>query len=376
MRDKSITWVIDHLGYGGTQRVLNFLVAYFAKRGYSQRIICLNKVIDKRSNHELDKLGVRVLFVGRWRLLVGFGMPLIFYWLVRKKSEYLFSFLFFSDVISLPLAKLARVPNRISAVRANNLNYSVWQQWLLRKSIRSATSVTCNSKLLTTYIEQYLEIPGEDVVVLPNPVEIKPLPTKGRKGQLRGEFQISERASLIGSCGRISHQKGYDCLLDAMKILDDLDIHLVVFGEGKERKQLARKAASLGIANRVNFPGHREDVEELLSSVDLYVQTSRFEGMPNSLIEAMAYECVVIGSNIDGISELLGSEQRGWLVPPDQPTVLANTIRKALENKEESREKAELARIFVKTHYEKDKACAIWESFMTNQNRKMTNPIY
>ena len=99
---------------------------------------------------------------------------------------------------------------------------------------------------------------------------------------------------------------------------------------GPQKKALERVAEELDLGDQVHFLGERQDILEILSHISIYVQASSFEGMANSLIEAIAAGCLVLVSVIDENLELVGKGERGWILEPKNPASLANVLAEAL----------------------------------------------
>ena len=104
----------------------------------------------------------------------------------------------------------------------------------------------------------------------------------------------------------------------------------VLLGDGPEQSALEAQASALGVRNRVVFLGYRQDVPDLLACADLLVLPSLFEGLPLSILEAMAAGKPVIATDVGGTSEVIEPEQTGLLVPPANPGALAGAIRRVL----------------------------------------------
>ena len=106
-----------------------------------------------------------------------------------------------------------------------------------------------------------------------------------------------------------------DVLLRALPLISEHDIHLLIFGSGEEEVKLRELATELHLEARVRFGGYRRDIPSLLGSLDLYVHPSRFEGMPNALLEAMAAaqradSCQGDGNAVSGSKPILLSRDR------------------------------------------------------------------
>ena len=134
--------------------------------------------------------------------------------------------------------------------------------------------------------------------------------------------------------GRLCPQKGFDVLLEAFaSVAADLpSARLVVLGKGSDREGLLRQAAALGIADRVDFPGWLPNPYALLSRATVFVMSSRYEGFPNALLEAMACGVPAVATDCpSGPSEILEGEV-GILVPIDDAKGISGALRKILQD--------------------------------------------
>jgi glycosyltransferase involved in cell wall biosynthesis len=148
--------------------------------------------------------------------------------------------------------------------------------------------------------------------------------------------------AVVGNVARLVEQKGHRDLLAALARVPDA--RLVLVGEGPLRPELERLAASLGIGERVEFLGHRDDVPELLAGFDVFAFPSLFEGLCLAVIEAQAAGVPVVATPVGGIRETVIDGQTGLLVPPHDPAALAAGIARLLADPEEARRLARAAR--------------------------------
>ena len=175
----------------------------------------------------------------------------------------------------------------------------------------------------------------------PDQVEVVPL------GLDLGRFRLGRGASapalhaslgltpgtpLLGSVGRLVPIKDHPTLFRAVAQLgaDGEAAHLVVVGDGEDRPALARLAQALGVSARVHFLGWRADLETILNELDVVICSSRNEGTPVALIEAMAAGVAVLSTEVGGVADLVTHGETGWLVPPGDPSAMAGAIRHLL----------------------------------------------
>jgi glycosyltransferase involved in cell wall biosynthesis len=174
----------------------------------------------------------------------------------------------------------------------------------------------------------------------PDQVEVVPLGLDlGRFRQrpptapvLRASLCIAPGAPLLGSVGRLVPIKDLPTLFRAMATLEEngQPAHLVIVGDGEDRTALTRLAGELGLSTRVHFLGWRSDLETILNELDVVVCSSRNEGTPVALIEAMAAGVPVLSTEVGGVADLVTHGETGWLVPPGDPAAMADGIRRLL----------------------------------------------
>lgn len=140
---------------------------------------------------------------------------------------------------------------------------------------------------------------------------------------------------VVGSVGRLADQKGYDVLLDATPALLESDpgIRILIVGDGPRRGALEDRITRLGIGHAVRLAGYRADVVTALAAMDVFVLPSRHEGFGIVAIEAMAMNVPVVATRVIGTVDSVG-EQRGVLVPPEDPPALASAILRVLSDRE------------------------------------------
>jgi glycosyltransferase involved in cell wall biosynthesis len=154
--------------------------------------------------------------------------------------------------------------------------------------------------------------------------------------ELKGAAGVAERPSccrrVVLACGRLSRQKGFDILLEAIARLPPaLGAHLWILGRGELRSTLHRRALRLGIADRLHFLGFQRDVWAYYRAADVFALSSRWEGFANVLVEALAVGLPVVAADCDfGPREVLEDGRWGLLVPPENAEALAGSIEEVL----------------------------------------------
>ena len=133
---------------------------------------------------------------------------------------------------------------------------------------------------------------------------------------------------MLVSVGRLRPPKDFTTLVQAVAALDPASARLRIAGDGPDRNALAAEVTRLGLDGSVELLGTRGDVDELLADADLFVLSSDSEGLPMSVLEAMAAGLPVVASAVGGVPELVRDGETGTLVPPRDSAALAAAIRR------------------------------------------------
>jgi starch synthase (maltosyl-transferring) len=168
------------------------------------------------------------------------------------------------------------------------------------------------------------------LIVIPNGID--PEPFDRASAVPRAAIGIPDTAHLALAVGRLDPQKGLSDLLAAAErvIPEAPDWHLALAGDGPCRTWLLEQIATRPVlAGHVHWLGARDDVPGLLKTANLLVLASRWEGMPNVVLEAMAARRAVVATAVEGTEELVLARQTGWLVPPRDSDSLAHALLEA-----------------------------------------------
>ena len=176
------------------------------------------------------------------------------------------------------------------------------------------------------------------------------------RSEARLALGLSDAGLVVGWVGRLSHEKGPDVLIDALGMVDSLFITAFV-GEGPELPALQRCVARHDLAARVHWTGAIDDVARFFRAFDVLVASSRTEGTPIVLLEAMAAGIPVVAAAVGGVPDML-SEQEARLVPTESPRLLAVAIEQALRRDPDTESRIDAAKTRLHTQF----AIAPWLS--------------
>lgn len=155
----------------------------------------------------------------------------------------------------------------------------------------------------------------------------------------------------LGWIGRLSAEKGPDVMVEALRHLIDLPLTLSFIGDGPDRAALMQQADRLGIADRVIFHGRIADAATLLRAFDAVALSSRTEGTPMVILEAMAADVPIVAPRVGGIPDVLSADE-AMLVAPEDPAALADAIRRTLADPVASTNRVARAHARVSTEFD------------------------
>lgn len=221
-----------------------------------------------------------------------------------------------------------------------------WKTYLPEAAFTAFTDrVICVSRAVRDHLARFLPMFKDRLVVIPNglAIDVFGRPTGAPRG-----FHAPPR---IVGVGRLEPVKGFDVLIRALGELEraGVEFRARLVGDGSERARLEALVASLGIGGRVEFLGHRHDVSAILAEADLYVAPSHREGLSNAVLEAMGAALPIVATRVGGNPELL--EPIGVLVPPADPSAMAEALRRTLADPIAARARGDAARVEIERSY-------------------------
>jgi len=207
-------------------------------------------------------------------------------------------------------------------------------EWLDTLSFKFIDAVILVSNAMK-YHPRLKSLNGNNIHVIPNGIPIpdnhapSQLPNfSSSKGFDKKIIDFCQNAYTIGSIGRLSTEKGYKYLIEALSLLvkKGIDACLVIIGEGYERGLLEELVAQLGLKDRILLPGYRDNAQYYIPFFKVFLISSLTEGLPITLLEAMQAKVSIVATKVGGIPEVLHNGQGGLLVEPCNSKSLAEAI--------------------------------------------------
>lgn len=194
-----------------------------------------------------------------------------------------------------------------------------------------------------------LGIAADRVALIPNgwAPHTPPLP----RAEARAALGLPGAGVALGWVGRLSPEKGADVFLAALARLARVEVRAAIVGEGRQRAALEQESARLGLADRVRWLGLVPGAGRFLAAFDAFVLSSRTEGTPIALFEAMAAGIPIIATGVGGVPDVLASGTEALLVPPEDPGALAGAIAATLDAPDLAAARAERARARLTRDY-------------------------
>ncbi len=358
-----LLYVVGNFVAGGAERHLLEMWRRLDRERFDVRIACFRR--EGQFLADVDRLGLPVvdLRVGR-RIYDPSGLAAFarLAGLVRAfRPHVIHGYLFGPNLFAVLAGRLAGVPVVAVAKRNVDAFESPRQVALQKLAHRWATHVTAVSDAVAETVVR-LGVPRDRITVIPNGIDAARF--DGRTAD-RAVLGVNGTSPVIGSIGALAARKDYATLLRALGALRRRGVEFVavLVGDGPERAALEAQASEPALAGRVRFLGERADVDRLLPAMDVFVLSSREEGIPNALLEAMAAARPSVVTDVGGNREVLRDGETGWIVPPGAPDALATTLAEVLTHPDEARRRGDSARRDTLAHRSIDAMVRRHESF-------------
>jgi glycosyltransferase involved in cell wall biosynthesis len=196
-------------------------------------------------------------------------------------------------------------------------------EWMQRRSLRRFDAVVAVSRKMATELAA-AGVPDRTLRVIPNAWSSDAPVLEATSA--RAQLGVPDNSFSVGWVGRISPEKGLDVLVDALPSLADLPLTVTVVGDGPERAPVERRAIAHGVARHISWTGAISGAARFLRAFDVLVLSSRTEGTPMILLEAMHADVPVIATAVGGVPDVV-SPSEALLVPSNDPAALSAAIR-------------------------------------------------
>lgn len=312
--------VVDSLDGGGAERYVVDLAAALRERGHSPLIACAAGGVHAET---AARAGVPVLplldAVVKRRLSPRFARALRRV-VVERRPDLVHAHIY----ASASAAALATAGLRVPLVVTEHTE-APWRgrgaRLASRLTYRRADRLVAVSSAIERLLREGYRVPPERVTAIPTAIAPRP-------GATTPWPPLPAGRPLVGRVSRLAPEKGVDVFLHAAARLAPLhpEARFLVVGDGPCRAELEALAATLGLGERVHFLGFRPDARAVIADLDVLAVTSRSDGAPLVVLEAMAAAVPVVASAVGGLVDQVAHGRTGLLVPPDEPGALAEAL--------------------------------------------------
>jgi len=370
----SILFIGSQMAVGGAQRVLLDQATWFHIHGYKVAALFfydkenLYERWQKRVDFPIHVLRMYKEGTGKIEITPDlFGIIWSLWRLLRReKFDVVEAFTHDSNILALPLARLAGVKVRIATHHGVIDNFPHWREklhaWLLNHGVAQSL-VAVSSRIRQQAILEGIH--ADRITVIKN--GIVPLSLEAiNRSEFRKEAGLKDNDLFLVSVGRLVYQKAHEVLIQAMpSILKEYpNVRLGICGDGVLRSQLESQILKLGISDSVKLLGKKDNVTGFLAVADIFVLPSRWEGLPIALLEAMSAGLPVVATRVEGVDEVVKDGEHGFLVSVEDVNELANAILQLLENTELRLRMGAAAKTQILEYYTENIMCEQYSQIM------------
>ncbi len=363
MSSKLLIFVITGLAVGGAETQLVRVATRLKKRGWDVRVVTL--MPPRAYVDVLEQAGIPVTTLGIrdkrptlrpiWRLAR----------IIREsKPTILHSHMVHANILTRVTRMLAPVPVLVCSARSIREGGKM-REWLYRFTdpLCDLTTHVCDAGA-QRYIRERI-VPPHKMRVVYNGVDVEQFhPDQHKRQGMRRDAQTDHRFVWL-AVGRLEAPKDYPTLIRAFARVSAAreDILLWIVGDGPLREQVEALAREMGLQQHVRFWGVRADISDLMNAADAFVMSSSREGLPNVLLEAQACGLPAVVTDVGGNAEVVIHEETGFIVPPQNPDVLAEAMLRLMNLPVEMRQQmGRLARQRVEQKFSLESVVTQWEN--------------
>ena len=337
--------VIDSLDLGGAQVVVLNLLEHADRKRFEVEAACLHGhgVFWKR----LCDTGLPIHSLSPHRLFPIY-LPALASLILRRRYEIVHCHLLGANLLAKPLAALLGVPIRINHDHCNDKrdNPHGIVATADRLANRLSTHICAVSETTRSFLRESENIAADRVSTIHNGINLETFqPRPHLRSSTRSRWDLPEDAFVVGGIGRLTYQKNFALFLEVASAVIKHHPHavFVIAGTGEDDSALREQAANLGLGSQIRFLGHIEEISLLYPALDVLLLPSRYEGLPITVLEAMAVGLPIIASRLDGIAEVLVDGESGYLVEPDDRDAFVASIHQSISDPDRSRRYSEVA---------------------------------
>ena len=337
-KNRNLILFMPFIGGGGVEKNL-FIIANYLSKKLNKVIVCTlskdkKKKFTKRikflcSKNNFENFNIRIKYL--------VSLFILFKFLIKNKNSVVFAFQ--ANIYCILLCKILNV----KIIIRSNSSPSGWyhntiKKIIYKKIISLADKVIVNSAEFKNQMENKFDI---KVNCIFNPLDIKQIIKESKKGPIDFFFRSKKKCLKLINLGRFTQQKDQITILKASKILKNfIDFRLLIYGRGIEREKLQEFINNNQLKKNVKLKNFIQNPYKILKQSDIFILSSKYEGLPNVLLEAASLKKLIISTKCPtGPGEILSNGKGGIFFKIGDPKDLVKKIKFAINNKKEMRKK-------------------------------------
>lgn len=330
-----MVFIVPTLNKGGAERVVSILANYFS----SEFIVTIISLGSDAPQYEIKVNFIKLDLGSHKNPFMKTLNILLRVWNIRKiiKAKNPDTVISFMESANIPSILATRFldwsGSLIVSVRNNPSKFKWYYRWAIKLLYRIPNSVVAPSLGISKNLEKEISN-NQSIAFIPNPIDIKFIQ---EQAEAHTKYSLELRKDYILAVGRLTYQKGFDRLLSIFSKVNNANLNLVILGEGELRDDLSSLIKLYGLEGRVILPGLVDNPFPIYRNAVCLALTSRYEGWPNVINEAIATSCPVVSYNCQyGPSEILNNKN-GFLIEEDNESDFIDAISLLYENQESRR---------------------------------------
>ncbi len=326
---KSITFVIASLGGGGAEKVLLNLANYLLSKNIEINILYSMEVHEQPSYFVSNEIKIHKLpssinsISNRNEIIQGKINTFLIIKHLRKKfkelnPDVIVSFMDKTNIYSI----IAYLRLQMPLIISERISYDFLQSKIWKGLRRVVYPFSDGMVVLSKYdYDKYTFVKNKKVIFNPIDTDCKIV------------NNFNEKEKIILAVGRLDNQKGFDMLIQAISMIDIKDWKVLILGDGAERENLNNLIEHYNLQDRISLLGRKDNINDYYQKASIFVLSSRFEGFPNALAEAMSFGCACVSFDCKtGPSDIIENATNGILIEEGNIELLSKNIELLINN--------------------------------------------
>jgi glycosyltransferase involved in cell wall biosynthesis len=359
-----IAQLLNSLDIGGAERMVVDLARSLQQRGHSLQIVCLRN--SGELSRPLAEAGIEVVALNKNDGFSPSALLRLAQLLKQTRTDVVHTHNPLVHHYGAVAGRMAGVPVIVNTLHGiSNFNGSSRTSSIYKLVSPLTDAVVSVCQTAHEFFERRTGIPARKLAIIYNGIPVERFLTAEPRRR-REEF-------VFGTVGRLVPVKDQATLLRAFQKIHHHGCSLDILGDGPLQADLRRLASDLGIADSVRFCGSSLDTPSFMKRIDTFVLSSVSEGLPLTILEALASGLPVVATSVGGIPEIINAAECGWLCPPSQPDMLSQSLLAALQSNDRT-EMGLRGQSYVTETYSLTTMAREYECLFENLCRTSSNP--